>query len=121
MLGGLAHFVGVTRLYLNVGLPDANRVLLDVWIGEAQIVGGAFYLAAYRARLRGLNWRGQAVAGAVTVLAYTLPFLPVLFSRASVPFRLPPAAYAIASIVILRKAVLSERRRANSEGRETKS
>jgi uncharacterized membrane protein HdeD (DUF308 family) len=104
VLGGLAHFYGVTRLYLSEGLPDANRILLDVWIGETQVVAGAFYITAYRALRRDVSWRPWAIAGAVTVLACTVPFLPVLFSRAPIAFRVAPAAYAVVSAVILWKA-----------------
>ena len=47
VLGGFGHFVGVLHLYATAGMPDVNRVLLDAWIGEAQIVGGSLYLAAF--------------------------------------------------------------------------
>src|SRR5262245_36999423 len=78
VLGGLAHSFGVSRLYLSRGFPDFNRVLLDVWIAEAQIVGGALFLLAARNR----DPRPLSVGGALLVWTYAIPFLPVLIQRA---------------------------------------
>lgn len=54
-----------------------NRVLLDTWVAEAQVVAGAFYVAAWRAMRAGPGWRNLSVAGALTVLAYAVPFIRV--------------------------------------------
>jgi hypothetical protein len=100
IFGGVAHTIGVVHLYVTGGVPDANRVLLDIWVAEAQIIGGGLYVAAIRARRTGLPWKGLAVAGALTTLAYAVPFLPILFVRAPVAFRIPPAIYALLSLFI---------------------
>jgi hypothetical protein len=55
LLGAMAHSFGVCRLYLTRGMPDLNRVLLDVWIAEAQAVGGALFLLGRR-RPDSLPW-----------------------------------------------------------------
>lgn len=108
MLGGLGHSAGVTLLYMAQGVPEIDRVLLDAWVAEAHIIGGAFYLAAFRARRAGAAWRGLSVAGALTVLAYALPFIPVLFIRAPAISRVPTIVYALLSVVIVWR-VVSER------------
>ena len=43
MLGGVGHSVGVAHLYITQGMPDVNRVLLDAWVAEAQIIGDGMY------------------------------------------------------------------------------
>src|SRR5689334_3357789 len=96
--GGLAHGFGVSRLYLGAGVPDANRVLLDLWVLEAQVAGGALYLWAWRRLRRGADALGPAVGGAVTVMSYAASFLPVLFTRASWVFRAMPSLYLLASV-----------------------
>ena len=101
VLGGLGHSVGVVHLYLTSGVPEVNRVLLDVWVAEAQVVGGSLYVAAFRAMRADREWRGLAIAGAVTILAYALPFIPVLFARAPLMFRIPATVYALASVFIV--------------------
>jgi len=107
MLGGLAHSAGVTRLYLIAGLPDANRVLLDVWIAEAQLLSGALYLAAWRGRRAGGPWRALAALGALTMIGFAAPMLPVLISRAPMLFWIPNILYLAASIVVLAAATAS--------------
>lgn len=109
VLGGLAHSAGLVYFYRTHGVPAADRVLLHVWIAEAQIIGGAFYLAAFRARRAGGAWRGLAVAGALTVLAYAVPFIPVLFARAPLLFRIPPIAYALLSGFVMLRTTTSRR------------
>ncbi len=84
VLGGLGHSIGVIHFYLTRGVPDANRVLLDTWVAEAQIIGGGLYLAAFRALRAGSVWKGLTITGALTVLAYAVPFIPILFVRAPV-------------------------------------
>src|SRR5689334_19395897 len=75
LLGGLGHSLGVIHLYVTRGVPDVDRVLLDTWVAEAQVIGGGLYVAAFRAMRIGMPWKELAVAAAVTVLAYALPFL----------------------------------------------
>ncbi len=55
-LGGLAHSIGVVHFYVKEGLPNADRILLDVWIAGAQLIGGALYLVATRALLTSKPW-----------------------------------------------------------------
>jgi hypothetical protein len=107
MLGGLGHSAGVIHLYITQGVPDINRVLLDAWVAEAQLVAGGFYFAASRAMRAGSAWRGLSVAGALTILAYAVPFIPVLLVRAPLIFRIPPIVYVILSVFILFRAARS--------------
>ena len=107
MLGGLGHSIGVIHLYITEGLPDANRVLLDVWVAEAQILGGGLYLAAFRAKRAGSAWRALSVFGALTIMLYAVPFVPVLFFRAPVMFRIPPIIYLLFSVFILARTARS--------------
>ena len=111
VLGGLAHSVGVLHFYYMDGVPDANRVLLDIWIAEAQVLGGALYFAASRG-LGGKPSRMLAVFGALTVIAFAAPMLPVLFSRAPLLFRIPAIIYLAASIFILANIARPTRSRA---------
>ena len=104
VLGGLAHSTGVAHLYVTSGVPDLNRVLLDTWVAEAQIVGGALYFVAFRAMRGGSAWSAWAVGGALTILAYAVPFIPVLFMRAPLIFRIPPTVYALLSLFIALRA-----------------
>ena len=106
VLGGLAHSAGVTRLYIVHGVPDANRVMLDVWIAEAQILAGGLCLAAWRGRQTGSTWRALASFGALTIIGFAVPILPVLFSRAPLIFRVPAIVYLVSSLVILADAAL---------------
>jgi len=103
--GGFGHSFGVIRLYLASGVPDANRVLLDVWIAEAQLIAGGLYLAAARASRAGSSWRALSVAGAVTIAAFAVPMLPVVVARAPFVFRVPPMVYLAWSLYILLRAV----------------
>jgi hypothetical protein len=100
VLGGLGHSLGVVHLYVTEGVPDVNRVLLDVWVAEAQIVGGGLYVAAFRAMRAGSACTGLSLAGALTIVAYAVPFIPVLFVRAPVMFRIPPIVYVLLSLFI---------------------
>src|SRR5205823_1494267 len=81
-LGGLGHSICIVHLYVTSGVPDTNRVLLDVWIAEAQLLGGGLYLAALRASRAGADWRVLGCFGALTVIGFTASMLPVLFLRA---------------------------------------
>ena len=98
ILGGVGHSVGVIHLYVTKGIPDINRVLLDAWVAEAQLLAGAFYLASFRA---GSTWKSLSVSGSLILLAYAVPFIPVLFMRAPLVFRIPTIAYAALSTFIL--------------------
>ena len=101
VLGGLAHSAGVLHLYVTQGVPDANRVLLDVWIAEAQILGGGLYLAAWRGRLGSSTWRALASFGALVIVGFAAPILPVVLSRAPIIFSVPAIVYLALSLVIL--------------------
>jgi hypothetical protein len=107
--GGLGHLFGVMRLYLDQGLPDMSRILIDLWVGQAQLAGGGFYVAAARAAGRGRDWRAPATAGAVIVVGWTMLAVPILFMRAPVTFRIPASAYLILSTWILLAIVRSRR------------
>ena len=100
VLGGLVHSAGVAHLYVTRGGPDLNHVLLDTWVAQGQIVGGALYFSAFRAMRAGSAWRAWAIAGASTILAYAVPFIPVLFVRAPPMFRIPPTVYALLGLYI---------------------
>jgi hypothetical protein len=104
IIGGLGHFVGILRFYITQGVPDANRVLLDVWIGEAQLIGGALYVAAFRAVRSHARWQSLGMFGAVTIIGYAVPILPVLIARAPVLFRVPAIVYLVLSLWILTRA-----------------
>ena len=101
LAGGLGHSAGVTYLYMTAGVPEANRVLLDLWVAEAQLLGGGLYMAAFRSARSGVAWRALARFGAFTIIGFTVPILPVLFSRAPVVFRIPAVVYLALSIFIL--------------------
>jgi len=101
LLGGLAHSVGVSRLYFTAGIPEANRVLLDIWIAEAQLFGGLLYLVEGRnSGERNLS-RRLAVFGALIMIGFAVPMLPVLFSRAPIIFRVPAMIYLLLSVLVL--------------------
>ena len=110
LLGGLAHSAGVVNLYVTHGVPDANRVLLDVWIAQAQLLaGGAYVAAARRARppklgsesASGGGWRGLAIFAALTIIGFSIAMLPVLVARAPLYFSVPPIVYSIASAFVI--------------------
>jgi hypothetical protein len=100
VLGGVAHAVGVSLRYVKAGVPDANRVLLDVWIGEAQVAAGALFLAA-RKKIDPGPW---ALGAALLVWTWALPFLPVLVRRAPPIFWVMPIFYSIGSSIAVRLA-----------------
>jgi VIT1/CCC1 family predicted Fe2+/Mn2+ transporter len=101
VLGGLGHTAGVLQLYATQGIPDGNRIMLDLWIAEAQILGGALYLAAWRGRRAQTTWRALAAFGAVTMIGFAVPALPLLVARAPLILAVPAMAYLAASLVIL--------------------
>jgi hypothetical protein len=100
VLGGAAHAVGVSLHYRSGGLPDANRVLLDVWIGEAQIAAGALFLVAHK---KG-DPRPWTLGAALVIWTWALPFLPVLVRRAGPLFWVMPILDSLASLVAVRLA-----------------
>ena len=101
LLGGVAHTAGVARLYATQGVPDANRVLLDVWIAQAQLLAGGLYIAAARNARRGLEWRSLAAFGAMTIIGFSVAIVPVLVARAPLIFRVPPIVYSAVSAIVL--------------------
>jgi len=107
VLGGVAHSAGVTRLYVTQGVPDANRVLLDIWIAQAQLLAGGLYIAAARNARAGRAWRSLATFGALTVIGFSVAVVPVLIERAPMIFRIPPIVYSGVSAIILIGAVRS--------------
>ena len=104
LLGGTGHSVGIVNLYSTVGIPDANRVLVDIWVAQTQLVAGGLCLTASRAHRRHRSWRALAVFGALTVVGFSVPMLPVLESRAPFIFRVPAAVYLLVSLAILAAA-----------------
>src|SRR4030095_12579877 len=100
---------GVVHFYITEGVPDANRVLLDAWVAEAQIIGGGMYFAAVRGMRGGFAGKGLSIAGALTILTYVVPFIPMLFIRAPVMFRIPPIVYGVLSAFILMRVARSPR------------
>jgi len=105
--GGLGHSAGVLRLYATDGFPDANRVLLDIWIAEAQLLSGALYIAASRAMRARSSWRALALYGALSIIGFAVPILPVLIARAPLIFRVPAIIYLVVSLFILVRAARS--------------
>ena len=101
MLGGLAHSAGVIRLYVSHGVPDANRVMLDLWIAEAQLLSGALYLAAWRAHRAATPWRSLAAFGALTMIGFAAAMVPILVTRAPLYLAIPAMVYLSLSLVIL--------------------
>ncbi len=101
VLSGLGHSAGVIHFYLTAGVPDANRVLLDIWIAEALLLGGGLYLAATFGSHAGKSSRALAIFGSLTVIGFTLPMIPVLFSRAPMAFRVPAVLYLLLSCLVL--------------------
>ena len=101
MLGGLAHSTGVIQLYLMHGVPDANRIMLDVWIAEAQLLSGVLYVTASRRHRAGSPWRSPAAFGAVTMIGFAVPILPVLMARSPLYLAIPAMIYLALSVGIL--------------------
>jgi hypothetical protein len=97
LLGGIAHSLGVLQLYVAKGLPDLNRILLDVWIAEAQIIGGSLFLVASKSA----NPRPWLICAALAVWSYALPFLPVLIHRAKPIFWILPSVYSVLSLLVV--------------------
>jgi hypothetical protein len=79
--------------------------MLDIWIGEAQLLAGGAYLAASRARKAGSRWNVLAVFGALVIVGFAVPIIPVLFGRAPFVFRVPAIIYLAVSLFILTRAL----------------
>jgi hypothetical protein len=107
----LAHSAGVAHFYLTAGVPEANRVLLDIWIAEGLLLGGSLYLAACRASRAGQPSRVLTVFGSLAIIGFTAPMTPVLLSRAPIHFVMLTVIYLLLSIFILALAVRPERTR----------
>ena len=101
VLGGLGHTFGITRLYLSLGMPDTNRILVDLWVGESQLLAGALFLAAFHFSKAGRRWQTLAIFGAAAVIGWTVPLLPVMIARAPVHFIVAPVLYLASSVWIL--------------------
>ena len=101
LLGGIGHSAGVLRLYASTGLPDANRILVDIWVGQAQFIAGALYLTAFRRARRARAWRALATFGALTMIGFGAAMLPVFIARAPVAFRVPTLVYVVCSVLVL--------------------
>lgn len=108
VLGGLGHTLGVVQFYAVHGVPDPNRVLLDIWIAEAQFLGGGLYLAAASALRSNKEWRRLALFGALTMIGFSVPMIPVVFHRARVVLSIPPSIYLLVSLIVLSIALRNE-------------
>lgn len=102
LVGGLAHSAGVLHLYAAKGFPDANRILLDVWIAEAQLCGGALFVASTRTSTP----FAFALPGAAFVWSYAVPFLPVLLGRAPAIFWIAPITYLVLSAIAVMRSMV---------------
>src|SRR5262245_46753342 len=109
VLGGLGHSAGVLRFYATAGLPDANRILLDIWIAEAQLIGGALYLTAFLTSRRRGAWRALSIFGALTIIGFGAAMLPALFARSPVRFRIPTLVYVACSVLVVAHATWAPR------------
>src|SRR5215471_16665687 len=101
LLGGLGHTVGIARLYLTSGVPDSDRVIVDLFVAEAQLLAGGLYLVASRSAGSPTAWRRLAAFGAFGAIGFALPSFVLLYSRAPAFFIAAPAAYLVASVFIL--------------------
>jgi hypothetical protein len=102
LLGGIGHSGGISYFYATTGVPEANRVLLDLRVaGLVHLLAGGLYLAASSSAMDGTATRLLAGFGALTVVGFATPMLPVLFARVPVVFRIPPLVYLAASLLAL--------------------
>jgi hypothetical protein len=99
LLGGAAHTLGVAHFYATHGVPSLNRVLLDVWIAEAQLGAGYLFVKGARSRTP----RPWSVGAILILWSYALPFLPVLFHRAPPIFWIAPSVYVLLSLAVLER------------------
>jgi hypothetical protein len=104
VLSGLGHSAGVLHFYMTGKVPEANRILLDIWIAEALFLGGGLYLGATCGTHTSKSARTLAIFGSLTIIGCILPMIPVLFMRAPVVFRIPAVIYFVLSVFVLFKA-----------------
>jgi hypothetical protein len=116
VLGGLGHTVGVARLYLTSGVPDAYRVMVDLWVAEAQFLAGGLYFSASRSGSI-VAWRRLAGFAAVAAIGFALPSLAFLYFRAPAFFIVPPAVYLVASVFVLVRLASSRNQQPKREVR----
>jgi hypothetical protein len=101
VLGSLGHSLGIARLYLSAGVPSIDRVVIDLWVAEAQLMSGVAFICAARALARGRSWRALATFAAVNIIGFAAVMLPVVSLRAPVGFRIPQAIYLFAACWVL--------------------
>ena len=109
LLAGLGHSFGVMFLYLEAGVPDTNRVMLDVWVAEAQFLAGGLFVSAFRHFRSGVAWRTLALFAALTTIGFTAAILPALLSCRPLILSVPPICYLLCSILVLARVVGSKR------------
>jgi hypothetical protein len=107
LVGGLGHTAGVARLYLTSGVPEANRVMVDLWVAESQLLAGGLYFSASRSANAIAAWRPLAGFAALAAIGFALPSFAVLYSRAPAFFIMAPAAYLVASVVVVVRLISS--------------
>jgi len=107
LLGGVGHTVGIARFYLTSGVPEANRVMVDLWVAEAQLLAGGLYLSASRSGSADAAWRPLAGFAAMAAIGFALPSFALLYFRAPAFFIAAPAAYLVASVFVLFRLVSS--------------
>ena len=117
LLGGLGHTVGIARLYLTSGVPDANRVMVDLWVAEAQLLAGGLYFSASRSASAIAAWRPLAGFGAMAAIGFALPSFALLYSRAPAFFIAAPVVYFVASVFVLVRLIGSRNQQPKREVR----
>jgi len=117
LLGGLGHTIGIARLYLTSGVPEATRVMVDLWVAEAQLLSGGLYFVASRSATASAAWRPLAGFAAVAAIGFALPSLAFLYSRAPAFFIVPPAVYLVASVLVLVRLARSRNQQPRREVR----
>jgi hypothetical protein len=65
LLGGIGHSGGIAYFYATTGVPEANLVLLDLWVAEVHLLAGGLYLAASSRAIDGTAMRLLAAFGAL--------------------------------------------------------
>jgi len=111
LLGGLGHSVGIARLYLASGVPQTDRVMVDLWVAEAQLLAGGLYFSASRSNTAIAAWRPLASFGAIAAIGFALPSFVLLYSRAPAFFITAPAVYLVGSVFVLVRLISSRPQR----------
>ena len=52
----------------DVDYAGSAKSLLDVWIAEAQLLGGGLYVSAFRQARKGDSWQALAIFGALIII-----------------------------------------------------